>query len=144
MNVLAVDPGKATGFAVWRDGEREVGEAEMMDFLSRAEEWLVAYASSDETVIVCERYVISPATLKMSRQTWSLEIVGALKYLAHKFGARFVLQDAIGTKRVITNDVLRSLGWYERGMDHGRDALRHLAVFLLSAHTIALPESLTE
>lgn len=127
--VLAVDPGKTTGLAWWLDGrDPYVEEAEMIPLLSGVETSLM---SRRGTLIVCERYVIGPQTLRKSRQTWSLEIIGALRYLAAKWGAEFVLQDAAGAKRLVPDRALKALGWWAVGKEHGRDALRHLAFRLL-------------
>lgn len=139
--VLAVDPGKTTGFALWsalKPSEAVISQAENDVFLPYADRLMTAHGP--ELLIVCEAYIISPETLKKSRQTDPLEVIGVLRYLAFRHGSTFApLQKAADAKTVVPNDRLRTLGWYERGADHGRDAARHLALWLLK-NRILSPE----
>lgn len=129
--ILAVDPGKCTGWATWTlDGPVTVSQAENDVFLPFADALMESLG--DDLVIVCEAYIISADTLRKSRQTWSLEVIGALRYLAHKHGCEFApLQRASDAKNVVPDDRLRDLGLYERGKEHGRDAARHLVLYLM-------------
>lgn len=127
--VLAVDPGKTTGYALWSAGHALVSQAENDVFLPYADRLMEAHGAG--LVVVCEAFVIGPDTLRKSFQPWSLEVIGALKYLAWKHGSTFApLQKAADAKTFVPDTRLKKLGWYERGKEHGRDAARHLALYL--------------
>lgn len=138
-HVLAVDPGKMTGYAVWStDIPRPViGQDDFDSFLAFAER--AARVRGPELVIVSEAYIVSMETVKKGRQgdagdpyrQFSLEVIGALRYIAAKHGSEFApLQRASEAKTVFSDARLRKLGWYEKGKEHGRDAARHLGLFL--------------
>lgn len=130
--VLAVDPGGTSGIALWSGGDTPppVEERNPYETIEIVERWLQRV--EENGVVVVERFTIGPQTLKNSRQYDAIEIIGALRYLSLKHGAEFVLQAPADAKRLMTNDVLRRLGWYVTGRDHGRDALRHLGLYLIS------------
>jgi hypothetical protein len=91
--VISVDPGETTGIAFWEDDGT---------FISRTTldmEGLLEFASSDQPelkTIVCEDYRLRQG--KQMVQTGSrfvaVQIIGALKALAKRSGAKFVLQPA--------------------------------------------------
>jgi hypothetical protein len=75
--------------------------------------------------IVVERYVITQASVKMTRQTAALETIGALKYVSTKHHLSFELQNR-GDRLSVTSEHLKRLGWHTstRG-GHANDAARH-------------------
>jgi hypothetical protein len=105
--IIAVDPGKTTGWAR-----------------------LNSYDSFDsgEQPLHSTIYFIHE-TLKKSRQTWSTEGIGALRYLTKVFDAEFVLQTPAAAKSFSTNDKLKKIGWYKPGKGHANDAARHLLLY---------------
>ncbi len=137
MKILAVDPGKVTGFALW-DGEKVVQVEELMwlRFLEAMEtdvyrrDALGVYAPTI-TEIVCEDYRVTIQTLKKTWQPYSLYQIGTLMFWAGRSGIPFTLQTAGEAKEFMTNDRLRRLGWWQSGTaGHGNDALRHLGLYL--------------
>lgn len=129
MRVLSVDPGKMTGYVIWTDGEREEGELSHEPFLDFACD-LVEAGGID--VIVCERFIITAQTGKLSQAPWSLEQIGALRFFAHRHDVAFELQSAADAKRFATEEKLRRAGWARpKGAGHARDAQRHLLVYLV-------------
>jgi len=91
--VISVDPGETTGIAFWEnDGtfiRRTTYDLEtMLDFTASGKEYI--------TTIVCEDYRLRQG--KQMVQTGSrfvaVQIIGALKSMAKRVGARFVLQPA--------------------------------------------------
>jgi hypothetical protein len=131
--ILAVDPGVTTGLAVWTAGEVTITEEyHQIDFCDFADFILRTWHSGAiEGVIVCEAYRITQETMRKTRQTASLEIIGALRWMAAKYGHEFVLQGASEAKRFMTDAKLVHLGWYRRGtLGHVNDALRHLGLYL--------------
>jgi hypothetical protein len=135
--VLAIDPGKMSGFAFQDDtGFRDAGQLEMMPLLQLAEQDAKAYGA--ELVIVCESYTITAETAKKSRQTWSLEIIGALRWIAWRYGCEFILQSPADAKRFATDARLHECGMWVKGQDHARDAYRHLLLYLAKTGQIYL------
>jgi hypothetical protein len=128
--ILAVDPGKTTGYVIWDDGERVEGELYGEAFLDLAWEHLTG---EEFDAVVCERFIINARTAKLTQSPWSLEQIGALRFMCKKFDIKFVLQNASDAKRFATDKKLNDLGWKRpKGDGHARDAQRHLLVYLIS------------
>lgn len=129
VRVLAVDPGKMTGYVIYQDGKRTEGEAPAEEFVKIAEK-LIETKEIDS--VVCERFIISSQTGKLSQAAWSLEQIGVLKYLCEKHGAPFTLQNAADAKLFASEDRLKTLKWSKpKGAGHARDAQRHLLLYLV-------------
>ena len=126
---LSVDPGKTTGLATAHPGSDEPSAWEMPleGALDWAWDWMSAYCGRGDVTVVCESYVIGPATLRKGGAggTWSLRGLGALEWMARRNGHRFVEQRPAEAKAFGTDAKLRALGWWSPS-DHARDALRHL------------------
>lgn len=128
--IITVDPGCTTGYGVATlDGKRL--EAVRFDqdpdqghFLGVA--WNTIKRDEFACIVVCESYVITTETLRKSRQTAPLEIIGALRWMCDHFGAHFELQQPAQAKRLATDDRLRKIGWWNGSKDHANDAARHL------------------
>jgi hypothetical protein len=133
VRILAVDPGGTTGWASWNDGVVEWGQIPggVMGARSRLVE-LVGYVD----VLLIERYTIGERTVKFSRQSDALEITGGLKWTLGV--GDLVMQQPRDAKRLFTDERLRSLGWWARGEEHARDALRHLGFYLAKKRLIRL------
>jgi hypothetical protein len=131
--ILAVDPGVTSGAVTWYGDAIGYGdEYQQIDLCDYADFVLRSWHTADiEAVVVCEAYRITQETMRKTRQTASLEIIGALRWLAAKYGHEFVLQGASEAKRFMTDAKLRHLGWYCCGtLGHMIDALRHLGLYL--------------
>ena len=127
--VVGVDPGGTTGIGLW---SRPVGLSlrEIAD-PADAVDWLAQMAFAiPHAVFVVERYIITPATAKMSQQHDALEIIGAVKYVARQHGHGLVMQSPSEAKSFATDAKLKRIGWYEKGQGHARDASRHVLTFL--------------
>lgn len=137
-HLLAVDPGLMTGLATWSpDAPAPVAfELPLENMYEYVRDTLVnGFITYD---IVCEAYTISERTLKSSRQAWSLELIGLLKWAAWHRGHTFKLQQASSAKRFADNPRLKSVGWYIPGRDHANDALRHLFLHAVQRKIITL------
>lgn len=128
-NVLAVDPGRITGYVVWYDGERLEQELEASRFLKRA---ATLIETGEVHHVVCERFIVSAQTGKFSQAPWSLEQIGVLRFLCEQNDIPFTLQNAADAKRFSTEERLNHLRWKRpKGAGHARDAQRHLLLFLV-------------
>lgn len=138
MNILAVDPGLLTGYAWWVDGEViHYGEADHRIFV----QWASDRASAVD-VVVCEDYVITPQTLKKTRQNYSLWQIGWIMY---EFGTirktQVTLQLPSKAKTFADDEKLERLGWrHPTPGGHQDDAHRHLLAYLVDHHMIDLKE----
>jgi hypothetical protein len=122
--IIAVDPGEMCGLiAIYSDGTLAFSmEAPPYETVS----WVDAKPMiAPDCRLVAERYVITQATVKMTRQTAALETIGALRYVASRHRIPFSLQNR-GDRHKVTNDQLRQLGWFMPTKDgHANDAARH-------------------
>lgn len=86
---------------------------------------------------MCERFIINARTAKLTQSPWSLEQIGALRFMCKKFDIEFVLQNAADAKRFATDKRLNDFGWPKPpGAGHARDAQRHLLIFLVNKRLI--------
>lgn len=149
MNIVAFDPGKMTGWATFSDnpdyvaatGEHRAGEMPWYEAIHWYET-LCEDGAKFETVV--ESFIITAETLKKSRQHWSLESIGAMRYLHKRYAISggFHLQSPAEAKAFATNDKLKKMDWYTVGQDHARDASRHLLVFAVKNKLIPLDKLL--
>lgn len=142
MNVIAFDPGKATGVAGRRDGTHHSYQ------LDDGFEGLVpalAPALSSYDAVVCESFRVRPNTHKMDQgaflTVWSN--IGAIRYAAFLADVPFHFQSPAEAKSFGTDDKLRKLGWWKGGAGHADDASRHLLTFLAKNRDPEILEALT-
>ena len=139
--VLAVDPGKATGLALFsREGDsepilvwsKEVQQEEFAEVV-RSVLW-------DPTIryhldVVCERFTINSNTVKNSQSPYSLEQIGILKQLLLDNGRPIddiYFQSPADAKAMFDNPKLKKLGYWHRGGEgHALDAIRHALLRLV-------------
>ncbi|MCI0545543.1 MAG: hypothetical protein L0Z49_14050 [Actinobacteria bacterium] len=134
MRVMAVDPGKHSGWAVLDyDGAFEAGEADYLDVVDLADKL-------KPEVLVVEKYIIPPRAFN---SPWSLEVIGALRWWARSKNWTVVVEQlAASAKQFADNDRLKRLGWYTKGSDHARDATRHLALYVATTAPHRLPKEI--
>jgi len=142
--ILAVDPGGTTGWACLMNGAVIYGQDKPLEFCTRAHGLIAAAVEREDHVeVVSESFTIRADTREKSRQYDALEQIGTLKYLTHWLaGGELILQSPADAKRLITNPKLKALGYWAVGMDHARDALRHLAYRQLRRGLITLPREI--
>lgn len=126
--ILAIDPGKVTGWAVLHeDGRYDGGEDLLHNVLMSVETLL---SEGERPIIVCEDFIFTTATAKKSRQTWSTEGIGVLRYLAARYQASFVIQSPSAAKNFAIDEKLKAMGWYfPTTGGHRNDASRHLLLY---------------
>ena len=132
--ILAVDPGKVTGYAWFtEDGEFQGAHQLPQDafFDEIGWQWI--------RMIVCEDYVITPGTLAKTRgeRNWAIEGIGALRQIARKRNIGFQLQKPASVLPLITDKVLWHLG-IDISKEHAKDAARHGVYWLARAGRIQL------
>lgn len=133
--VLAVDPGKITGYAIWNlSGLKEAGQLPEHEFLVFAEDLIAKYWAFDLRV-VCESFRISAQTVtKGADAHWSIGQIRILNYWCRKEdrSVPFVEQSPAEAKTFVTDAKLLRLGWRQATPGgHRDDAVRHLVLYLL-------------
>jgi len=136
--VIAVDPGKTSGVATW-DGEKfDSMELDVSSFFDDVHTMIHQAVGRGDTVrLVSESFIITVHTAKNTQATWSLELIGVLKFFAHAYKLEpLVLQQPSTGKAFGTDAKLRHMGWYRKGMGHANDAARHLLTFMATRKMI--------
>jgi len=135
--IFAIDPGVTTGWAWCKIDtlDIETGHEDQMPFCQRAQDWI-----SDDVAVVIERYTITERTIKLSRQSASLEIIGACRYFAWESRTTFTMQLPVEAKSFLPNNQLKKLMWSPN--DHERDALRHLFLYLVKTGDTRITDQL--
>lgn len=125
--VFAVDPGATAGLVAFEEHNLQPWvmrvQGRPMDVVQMVDQGLkVGSALPRQRVVVCERFTLT--SVKHTRQYDALEMIGALRYVAHLYGAAFELQSRADKSRV-SNLVLRAHGLYRGDEPHMMDAARH-------------------
>jgi hypothetical protein len=139
--VIGVDPGKATGIACFIDRELSwtmelpVDEvAEEIEVYCQHRRERAARDDVELTIIIAvERYTIGLNTVKKTRQTAALEIIGQLERVARELDAVFIRQNASDAKKIGNPALLKRLNWWTY-IDHINDAEAHVLAALASKH----------
>ena len=130
--ILAVDPGKATGLAMFRieqgvDPELVWAlEVQQDEYAAPIREALAVDKAID---VVCERFTINAHTVRNSQAPFSLEQIGILKQCLMDVGRNaedIYFQSPSDAKAMFDNSKLKKLGyWHKGGEGHALDAIRH-------------------
>ena len=134
--ILAVDPGKATGLALfgYESGkEPELlwsAEVQQDEYAAPIRQWLKLYeGQADGIEVVCERFTINAQTVRNSQAPYSLEQIGILKQCLMDIGRPaddIYFQSPADAKAMFPNPALKKLGfWHKGGEGHAQDAIRH-------------------
>lgn len=126
--LLWLDPGGTTGAAWLRHGQFH---CDQVTGTVQFGEWLEDRLN-DEVYGSCEvgweSYLVTGA--RSAESTIALRVIGVAEYLAHRYGAGVLPEVPSSARTVISNDVLKRLGWHTPGLDHANQAARHLAAWL--------------
>jgi hypothetical protein len=136
--IIALDPGGTTGYVYWWPDGTYIGGQGDFDYMAELAD---AWFNMDIDAIVCERYTITAETLRKSRQTTALEMIGVAHFVALRKHADFVLQSPADAKRFSTDDRLDVVKWREPGQDHFNDACRHLMLYLCKNKLMEVPRA---
>lgn len=126
--IMCVDPGQTSGLCFWDGHEVKLWERLCWDAVQDVEVFLKA---GRITTLVVERYIITAKTLRKTRgENWSMESIGALRYLARRKEVDFVLYTAADAMNFATDQKLRLAGLWVPGKQHARDAARHFLLHM--------------
>lgn len=140
MIIVGIDPGKATGIAIWHDpivfdtsryGELDVAEIEdseaVVPVLRRMLDGQLP------TLVAIERF--RPTGRRMTFQPHAQQVVGAIRSFCFEARVPLIFQQPGPAKKIAPNPVLKQLGWNRPTPDgHANDALRHVLRAMASHH----------
>lgn len=140
--LIAIDPGKASGFAVLDytdlddikiDYSDELEQFAVSEYVEKMLEDNAESETPNSIEIVMEKFTVTPQTGKNSNgENWSSEIIGSIRYMAKKHGIKFTEQTPARAKSFVENDRMRAIGiWHVGGEGHAKDALRHAVLYLV-------------
>lgn len=102
------------------------------DAVSYAERWCRA-PEAKRVRIGSERYTIPTGRSVVTAQLDAIMCNGALDWLSSQRDVTFVQQPRAEVKKLVTDAVLRKLGWFKKTKDgHANDASRHAGFLLFS------------
>lgn len=131
--IIGVDPGTTTGFVFWSpDLQNFVTKAQAPAFDAVAMIWAVIDDCKNYPglTVVCERYDITSGTVRVARNRDPYHVEGALRFRCELRDVRFEQVSRAEAKRFAHDQRLQRLGYYERGGEHARDAVRQVVTFL--------------
>jgi hypothetical protein len=148
FHVIALDTGLVTGVCaitiatapyITTDSgiavSHTASERSWLQAVAYAERWARA-GDEHSTVSLCwERYDNPPGRRILTAQPEAQKANGALEYVATQCGVTFRQQSRVDAKKVVTDKVLRQLGWFKSTKDgHANDASRQAGFFLHQNH----------
>lgn len=127
MKILALDPGKLSGFAWLNTDDLTSFTSWMLPHMEALNDVWAHVEARTVDLIVCESFIITAQTLKKSRgENWSLEQIGATRWMCSLHDIPFELQSPADAKSFVDDRRLSDVGWRKTGPGHDNDAARHL------------------
>ena len=133
--ILAVDPGKASGIALFEFtlGEEPIlvwsGEYQMREYAKPIRDAIDHAYNNVSLQVVCERFIINAQTVRNSQAPFSLEQIGILKQLmldGEIDPDGLIFQSPSDAKAMFPNPALKKIDyWHKGGEGHALDAIRH-------------------
>lgn len=132
MIALALDPGRTTGFAIASFGSRTVLSCGQLELSPRGLwAFLEQYLPDDiECHVICESFEFRQGK-QLGVDLYPCELIGVLKLhrtLRIDMSNQLYFQPAYvqGKKAYFSDKLLKEMGIYDRRVEHGRSALKHL------------------
>jgi len=133
--VLAIDPGKTTGMALFsrQDASEPVlewsKELEQHEVAETVRSVLWSPEKRHHVDVVCERFIINAQTVRNSQAPFSLEVIGIVKQCLYDNGRPIddvYFQAPADAMSMFDNKKLKKLEyWHVGGGGHALDAIRH-------------------
>lgn len=127
MRILAVDPGRTTGYcyATFDRGSLYFAPFQMVDDVDEFWDRLAAFKPEH---IVMEDFQFRKGTrVSGGLDMFPMQLIGIARlYEIRVNNVKLYLQTPSQGKSFYTDPTLKQLGLYKRGEEHGRDASRHL------------------
>lgn len=135
--LLSLDPGETTGWCLFEDQQLIIADQARTKPIETGYDWLhEVFKKYNPTQVVFESYRVY--SWKAQSHTFSdlhtSQFIGAIQVVCHQYKVPFVTQTAQIAKQFSTDEKLKLWGFYQRGMKHARDALRHATYYQLHTH----------
>ena len=126
IKILSFDPGGTTGWALIGYNEKESRLLDYGQITGGYKGFKEFYLNSsiEPDVIVCESFSLRPGMPSVNLEP--CYVIGVLYALAD----RELILYPPSYKVFCDNDALKRLGFYIRGQQHARDAIRHAVAYL--------------
>jgi hypothetical protein len=121
--IVALDPGKITGWALWEHGEYSVGQLEQHEVW----DWLDKGFRFTDVLVVYEEFRVREDTNRADLT--GVEVIGVIKEWERQRGIKLKDQHSSQAKHYFTDKRLKDAGLWVKGKPHAMDALRHLCYF---------------
>lgn len=134
--LICFDPGKTTGWCTFIDGkldktghiehcydDNNIDVAPLMNILNEEKPDFILYEDYKVYSHKLARHTFNPI--------FTLRLIGAIEAYSQINNIPTHKQMAVTAKNFVTDEKLKSWGFWETGMRHARDAIRHGCYFLL-------------
>ena len=141
--VVGVDPGKTTGLCFVNPDLITAGTIPIAwhkqfglqtDAYDELMHWCTEALEDYQPVIFAvERFHLTPMSWQRSDSHYPIEAIGVVRLVAERFPniVTMVQQEVSDAKAFATNDRLKALGMYARGLPHATDAARHAYLWMV-------------
>lgn len=129
LKVLSIDPGETTGYALAAKDQGKLYLAYDQEKWNHSEFWdfLRKTGNFGTMHTVCEDFEFRQGKQKTGLSLYSVELIGILRlFCNNEQWYPLWMQKAAQGKAYFTDDKLKKIGVYQKGVEHGRDAARHL------------------
>lgn len=136
--VLALDPGETTGWAMFESTAEDAkllcqGQIKTWPMIIAVDNLTKMIEEHKPDFIVHEMYAVYE--WKSQDHSWSqiptVRVIGCIETLSIQQHISYSSQTAQVAKNFCTDEKLKTWDFYEKGMRHARDAVRHGTYFLL-------------
>lgn len=134
--LLCLDPGKTTGWAVFTDGEltdwgqvedcydnSNIDATKLYDLFAEVQPDFVLYEDYKVYSHKLDRHSFNPV--------FTVRLIGVIETYCQLESIKSHKQMATTAKNFCTDEKLKAWGFWQKGMRHSRDAIRHGCYFLL-------------
>ena len=133
--ILCFDPGHTTGWALFHKGQLEdSGQIDTTSMQACLENAQPIFHLCKPEIVVMEDYRVYKWRQKqhVGSEMLTTRIIGGLEILAlQDFVDQIIKQPAHVAKQFCTDQKLKDWGYYQPGLRHARDAVRHGCYFIM-------------
>lgn len=137
--LLALDPGETTGWCLFKQGQlfhwgqQDCKKPGYKTAIPDGNAILKLFADTQPTVVVCEDYRIyaQKSETHIGKTLFTPKLIGMIDLHCEMQNLPVTYQMASAAKGFCKDDKLKRWGFYEEGLKHSRDAIRHACYFLL-------------
>lgn len=129
MKVISIDPGETTGYALAKKDHDKLYLAYDQARMNHSDFWAFLRETNKHGPVhtVCEDFEFRQGKQKTGLSLYPVELIGVLRlWCNNEQWYPLWMQKAAQGKGYYDDNKLKSMRIYQKGLDHGRDAARHL------------------